>query len=98
MAELCDLLLDGADHTLRAVPDVVHADSARHVIVLLAACIVNAGTFRLGDDNRGLVGRHQILVVDFPCFFSVHSVISVPTPSRVNISNNSECGMRPSTR
>ena len=99
VAKLGDLILNGLDYALGAVTDVVHADSARHVIVLLAARIVNAGTFRLGYDDRGFVGRHQVLIVEFLRFFRVHySVISVPTPSRVNISNKSECGMRPSTR
>ena len=52
------------------------------------------------EHDRRRIGRHDgaLVLVEDVLGLVAHSVISVPTPSRVNISKRSECAMRPSTR
>ena len=92
------LLLHRLHYAFRAVAHVVHADTAREIVILRILGRVHARALGFGNDDGRRIRRHQVLGVIFEQFSAFHSVISVPTPSRVNISNNSECGIRPSTR
>ena len=59
------LVLNRLDDALRAVADVVAADAAREIIVLLAVGVVDARPLGLGDDDARRIRRHQILLVLF---------------------------------
>ena len=98
--QLRRLVPDRLHHLRMAVADIVHADAGREVVEDETVDVTHGDALAAREHDRRRIGRHDgaLVLVEDVLGLVAHSVISVPTPSRVNISKRSECAMRPSTR